>query len=116
MTLRLSDDWQSADFIAQHIDGEKFLKIQLKSRLTFDKKYIGKDIYVTFPSGIDWYLYPHDALLECVLSTTAIGKTKSWEDGNYHFPAISRQLRTILEKYKIGSTADHPAPMPLDDQ
>jgi len=39
-TLRLSDDWQGADFIAIHINGEDFLKIQLKGRLTFDKKYI----------------------------------------------------------------------------
>jgi len=38
VTIRLSDDWQGADFIAQHIDGERFLKIQLKGCLTFDKK------------------------------------------------------------------------------
>lgn len=28
--LRLTDDWQGADFIACHIDGETFLKVQLK--------------------------------------------------------------------------------------
>jgi hypothetical protein len=28
LTMRLSDDWQGADFIAQHIDGA-FLKVQL---------------------------------------------------------------------------------------
>ncbi|MCS4510791.1 hypothetical protein [Xylophilus ampelinus] len=28
--LRLSDDWQGADFIACHIDGETFLKVQLE--------------------------------------------------------------------------------------
>ena len=38
-TLRLTDDWQGADFIAQHVDGETFLKVQLKGRLTFGKKY-----------------------------------------------------------------------------
>ena len=26
MTLRLNDDWQGADFIAQHVDGEIFSK------------------------------------------------------------------------------------------
>jgi hypothetical protein len=35
-TMRLSDDWQGADFIAVHIDGETFLKVQLKSRLGFN--------------------------------------------------------------------------------
>jgi hypothetical protein len=39
VTMRLSDDWKGADMIAQHIDGETFLKIQLKSRLTFCMKY-----------------------------------------------------------------------------
>jgi hypothetical protein len=31
-TIRLSDDWGGADFIAQHIDGS-VLKVQLKGRL-----------------------------------------------------------------------------------
>ena len=26
----LNDDWQGADFIANHIDGDTFLKVQLK--------------------------------------------------------------------------------------
>jgi hypothetical protein len=25
MTMRLRDDWQGADFIAQHVEGAKFL-------------------------------------------------------------------------------------------
>ena len=40
--LRLTDDWQGADFIACHIDGETFLKVQLKGRLVIDRKYQGK--------------------------------------------------------------------------
>ena len=44
VTIRLSDDWQSADFIAYHANGETFLKIQLKSRLTVDTKYKNKNI------------------------------------------------------------------------
>ena len=41
--LRLTDDWKGADFIAQHIDGDTFLKVQLKGRAVVDKKYVGKD-------------------------------------------------------------------------
>ncbi len=52
-TLRLTDDWQGADFIAQHIDGETFLKVQLKGRLTFNKKYLGKGLYVAFHTSGD---------------------------------------------------------------
>ena len=38
-SLRLNDDWQGADFIAYHKDGNKTLLVQLKARLTIDKKY-----------------------------------------------------------------------------
>jgi hypothetical protein len=37
-TIRLLSDWRGADFIAQHFDGTTFLKIQLKSRLTFSEE------------------------------------------------------------------------------
>jgi len=115
MTMRLSSDWKGADFIAQHIDGETFLKIQLKSRLGFDKKYAGKNIYVAFPNGADWYIYPHDTFLERVLVDTGIGKTKAWlVDGGYSFPSLSEQLRTLLQPYMLGSIADNPAPAPSD--
>ena len=30
VTMRLTDDWGGADFIAQHIDGETFLRVQLQ--------------------------------------------------------------------------------------
>lgn len=101
-TMRLSDDWQGADFIAQHVDGTTFLKVQLKSRLAFAAKYRGKDIYVAFFHQANWYLYPHDELLEQVLAHTAIGDTLSWKNrGGYSFPGLSRQLRTLLEPYRI---------------
>jgi hypothetical protein len=30
VTMRLSDDWKGADMIAQHIDGDTFLKFSLR--------------------------------------------------------------------------------------
>ncbi len=38
VTLRLSDDWNGADFIALHKSGES-LRVQLKARLSFSRKY-----------------------------------------------------------------------------
>jgi hypothetical protein len=58
VTHRLSDDWNGADFIAQHLDGIQFLKVQLKPRLCFQKKYLQQDIYIAFPVTGGWYLYP----------------------------------------------------------
>jgi len=102
MTMRLSDDWQGADFIAQHVTDGNFLKIQLKSRLAFGKKYRGKDIYIAFRSDKDWYLFPHDQTLVRVLKKTGIGKTASWSKrGGYSFPKLPKQVAIILKRYKI---------------
>jgi len=101
VTLRLNDDWQGADFIAQHISGETFLKVQLKSRLTFEKEYQGKDLYIAVRSDGEWFLYPHDELLKRVLAETNIGNTESWSRGGYSFPSLSDRLRELLEPYRI---------------
>ena len=102
MTLRLTDDWQGADFIAQHVDGETFLKVQLKGRLVLDRKYIGKSLLVAFPYIDHWYLYPHDEVLEHLLNTTNIGNTESWlGDGHYSMKSISKEIRGYLEQYAL---------------
>ena len=59
VTMRLTDDWGGADFIAQHINGDTFLRVQLKSRLTFDAKYRNKGLFIAFPYKDEWYLFPH---------------------------------------------------------
>jgi hypothetical protein len=102
VTLRLSDDWQGADFIAQHIDGETFLKVQLKGRLTFEQKYLGKEIQIAFQNNGTWYLFPHDELLKKVLQENNIEKTESWSvRGGYSFPSLSSKLKVLLNPYKI---------------
>ena len=102
ITIRLSSDWGGADFIAQHCDGKTFLKVQLKGRLTFDKKYEGRDLYVCFPDGGEWFLYPHDPLLKEVLDCTNIETTESWKvNGGYSFPHLSERVRQMLLPHRI---------------
>lgn len=111
MTMRLSADWQGADFIAQHIDGKTFLKVQLKSRLAFNKKYLGKDICVAFVHRDEWYLFQHDELLRRVLRSTRIGRTVSWRKrGGYSFPGLPRHLQPLLSPFKIGNPNANEAP------
>jgi len=106
VSLRLSDDWQGADFIAQHVDGETFLKVQLKARLTFNKKYIGKGLYVAFPEEGDWYLYEHDELLPQVLEATSVSGTESWKiRGGYSFSKLGRKLKSLLAPYRLHKRA-----------
>lgn len=107
-TIKLNDDWQSADFIAQHIDGETFLKVQLKGRLTFDKKYLNKSIHVCFPymnnDQIDWYLFDHDKLLTIFLEKykDTMAVSSSWAvEGNYSWGTLSKAILAILSDYKL---------------
>jgi hypothetical protein len=110
VSMRLSDDWQGADLIAQHIDGETFLKVQLKSRLTFRAKYRGKQLLIAFPEGEEWYLYPHDELLDKIFTdTNIIEDTVSWRDrGGYSIGKLSNEMRHLLESYKIGRAQSPP--------
>ena len=102
MTVRLTDDWKGADFIAQHIDGETFLKVQLKGRLTFLKQYRGKDLYLAFPEQGAWYLYPHDEVVEQASQIHNFQNTSSWIDkGGYSFSYLTKQLTALLAPYKI---------------
>jgi len=107
-TIRLSDDWEGADFLAKHVDGETILKVQLKSRLTISKKYIGKDIYICFPDGKgQFYLFPHDKVKDEILALVnrkgkSIGDTRSWNDlSGWSFPSLNDKYINILEPYLL---------------
>jgi len=103
VTMRLSDDWQGADFIANHISGQQFLKIQLKGRLTLDQKYQGKEIWICFPHNGIWYLYPHDAAVAWALKKMKIGDPKVWENGTgvYTYPVPPKQFLAWLSDFAL---------------
>lgn len=103
-TIKLDDDWQNADFIAKHINGDDFVKIQLKSRLCFYKKYLNKNLYICFRDKNDWYLYNHDELLEKVSGLHKFSNSKSWKDKDgYSFSGLKPELRKLLNDYKINT-------------
>jgi len=99
-SLRLSDDWKGADLIAVHIDGECDLKIQLKGRLTFDQKYLGKHLWIAFRRDEDWYLYDHDALFGRLKAR--IEQSISWkQEGAYSWPSPPDWAQTLLDEYRL---------------
>ena len=98
--MRLSDDWEGADFIACHIDGDKFLKVQLKTRLTFDKKYEKKNIYIAFRENGKCYIYLHDELLKKFFGLGLLKGRKAWDnDGKFTFPRLSIKLKELRVQY-----------------
>jgi len=101
-SMRLSDDFQGADFIALHINGEDLLRIQLKGRLTIDGKYEGRGIHVAFLDGKRCYVYPHDEMVARVEALDIISGSSSWRDGRaYSWPSIPDWARSILAEYEI---------------
>ncbi len=103
-TLRLSDDWQSADCIAVHRDGSS-IKIQLKGRFVLNKDYMNKDLWVSFPAKNrdGWYLYPHDELISELDQNKDSFKFIDWfkKEGTYSSATLSAALSNVLQKYKI---------------
>jgi len=62
--VKLFDDWNGADFIAVSVSNDSVLRIQLKARFAFQKKYLGKGLFIAFPIDGKWYICDHDYLVE----------------------------------------------------
>ena len=103
-SIWLQDDWQGADCLAQTANNE-FIKIQLKGRLTFDKKYIGKNIYIAFPHDDGFYVYPHDKVLKKYQER--FNQTSSWNDkGQYSMKNPNQQDKQALKGYFVSKDMD----------
>ena len=102
-SIRLSDDWEGADFLAYHKDGNNTLKVQLKGRTAIYKKYKGKDLHMCFRIDDLWYLVPHDDLVEIVKTTSPSAlKSSSWAKGSYSWwPRPSKAIREKLSDYAL---------------
>ncbi len=101
--IKLDDDWQGADFLAYHKDGEWTLKVQLKGRLSIYRKYEGKDLWICFPYEGSWYLLPHDSLVEIVGERTGWLNSASWESGGYSSGSPPRRLLEAISEFELGS-------------
>ena len=101
-SLRLTDDFEGADFVALHVDGQTILKVQLKGRLTFDRKYLGKGLHVAFRLDDRVYVYPHDALLAEVEPHRAFASNRAWtEHGLVHWGRPPDWAMRALEGHEI---------------
>jgi hypothetical protein len=92
--MKLSDDWQGADFLACHINGNDFLKVQLKGRMVIDPKYAGKEIYIAFLHGPHCYLYLHDEMRDHIYDLGYQFVTRSW-------PKLPKWAIELLKEYQL---------------
>ncbi len=100
--IKLADDWQGADFLAYHQSGTNTLKVQLKSRVTISRKYVGKSIFMAFPIKNSWYLIEHDELVNSIKLQTSWLASESWlNHGGYSSNNPNKQLIAVLESSKL---------------
>ena len=103
--IKLDDDWQGADFLAYHKDGSQTLRVQLKSRPGVAKKYLGKNLYMSFPVDQVWYLISHDKLVDFVGEVTNWLETPSWiERGGYSSGNPPKALREKLTGFSLDAS------------
>ena len=88
------------DFIVHRRSDDRILKVQLKSRWTIDRKYKGRGIWVAFPYRGDWYLVPHETLMET--APAGVLNSRSWIDGGkYSNAAPSVSTMAALVSYRL---------------
>ena len=94
-SIRLTDDYKGADFIAIHIDGDQMLKVQIKGRFTIDKKYIDKNVVIAFIENNIVKIYNHDDAIKLI--TANISESTSWkESGIYHWSPTPKFYNNII--------------------
>ena len=98
----ITNDTHGADFIAVGIDGS-VIPVQLKGRLTFDKKYLNKNIYIAFPLNGDWYIVPHDEALERMRPIQSFFDSPHWANvGQWSWNGTPpKKVMAVINDYKI---------------
>lgn len=93
------------DFILYREEDGLTHKVQLKSRWIIDRKYVGRGISVAFPNAADWYLVPHDIMVQQA-EEAGFTKTPSWMVGGaYSCRSFSETLAAACEPYRFMSIA-----------
>jgi hypothetical protein len=116
-TYLIRDDWNGGDMIARHMmdSAQPTLTIQIKSRLTFDKKYKGKQLWMCFPFREEdpqlrdvIFLFPYDEVFagyeefRKAKGLPPLESTDVWiKDGRYSWDSPSKDLLKMLQPYKL---------------
>jgi hypothetical protein len=100
--LRLPFDSNGADVLSYNPETLRTTPIQIKSRLSISRKYLGKNLFIAFPiweteSRQAWYLLPHDTLAE-IWGMDKLERHLGWTSGH-----LSKEMAERLSPYLIGA-------------
>lgn len=100
------------DFIiyreAEDPSDDVLIKVQLKSRWTVDRKYLGRNIWIAFPivNGGQkiWHLVPHDKMVRHALDEPRMDKdSASWQAGVYSKPKLASDWAIMYSSFEVRS-------------
>ena len=103
----IRDDWSGGDMFARHMVTRKSLTIQIKGRLTFARKYLGKEIHIGFPKQDAAFVYPHDEILSKYLKLrkkkgNPLEDNEAWSvGGQVHWGRPTGDLLELLRGYEL---------------
>ena len=108
-TYPIRDDWNGGDMFARHMLTGEAMTIQIKSRITFDRKYLGKNLCIGFreTNTPTVYVYPHDEVLREYEEmrrqrNLPLDDNQAWSrDGTAHWISPTKELRTLLQPYRL---------------
>lgn len=96
-------DQGAVDFIAKHEGGDLNIKLETRAFIRAKNQY--KNLWVMFPDNGEWYLVPHDNLIDIFDKGAIWGKplqSISWlETGMYSIGSLSQKMLTLIEKYRL---------------
>ena len=91
-------------FAATHETGST-VEVELRPRTHIKSDNMYMDLFMCFPVRGEWYLLPHDRLVEIAGETTSWLETYSWRvAGEYNSENPSGLMMHRLEEYRIGVT------------
>lgn len=104
-TVRLSDDYRGADFLAIHANGT-ILRCQLKGRISIATKYLeARDLWIVFPApnrddGDAFYVVQHDVLVAIIGEATPALESAFWKrSGSWSTARPSKRILDALEPF-----------------
>jgi hypothetical protein len=95
---------EGIDLILHREQPRDLKMVQLKSRWTIDKKYVGRKIWIAFPQNKVWYLGLHDEFVSLAERLGFAANSSSWTTGGkYSRGTLNKALREALEAYTLES-------------
>lgn len=92
---------EGIDLIARRESDNDLKLVQQKARWGIFRKYLDRNIWIAFPDRDDWFLVPHDPMLDWP-EVAPFLLTSSWrEKKQYHAAPLSAALRARCQAYRI---------------